>query len=70
MSLFFALSFALLFIGLACGTGMYVAASVATAMVLFGLEFIPQIGTTTVVLTFKRIKVLTDVMDLSVLRVT
>lgn len=25
-------------IGLACGTGMYIAATIATAMVLFGLE--------------------------------
>ena len=43
-------------IGLACGTGLYITASIATGMVLFGLEIlnalIPQIGTTTVVLTF------------------
>src|SRR5574344_2514798 len=43
-------------IGLACGTGMYLPAVVTTAMVLLGLEvinaFIPQIGTTTVILTF------------------
>jgi putative Mg2+ transporter-C (MgtC) family protein len=43
-------------IGLACGTGMYVIALIATGMVLLGLEvinaFIPQIGATTVVLTF------------------
>ena len=43
-------------IGLACGTGMYIAAAIATAMVLFGLEvmnsFIPTFGTTTVQLTF------------------
>jgi putative Mg2+ transporter-C (MgtC) family protein len=43
-------------IGLACGTGMYVAAIITTVMVLLGLEvlnaFIPQIGTTTVILTF------------------
>lgn len=43
-------------IGLACGTGMYVAAIIATIFVLLGLEvinaFIPQIGTTTVILTF------------------
>ncbi len=43
-------------IGLACGTGMYAAATITTAMVLLGLEilnaFIPQIGTTTVLLTF------------------
>ena len=36
-------------IGLACGTGMYVAAAVTTLMVLMGLEvlnaFIPQLGT-------------------------
>lgn len=39
-------------IGLTCGTGMYIAAGIATAMVLFGLEvmnsFIPIFGTTTV----------------------
>ena len=44
-------------IGLTCGTGMYIAAGIATAMVLFGLEvmnsFIPIFGTTTVQLTFK-----------------
>lgn len=43
-------------IGLTCGTGMYIVALIATIMVLFGLEIlnalIPQIGTTTVVLTF------------------
>jgi len=43
-------------IGLACGTGMYVAASIATVMVLLGLEvlnaLIPKIGTTAVMLTF------------------
>lgn len=43
-------------IGLACGTGMYTAASIATAFVLLGLEIlnalIPQIGTTSVLLTF------------------
>ena len=43
-------------IGLACGTGMYIAAAIATAIVLFGLEvmnsFIPTFGTTTVQLTF------------------
>ncbi|MGM9674510.1 MAG: MgtC/SapB family protein [Bacteroidaceae bacterium] len=43
-------------IGLACGTGMYMAALIATTMVLLGLEvlnaFIPQIGTTTVTLSF------------------
>lgn len=43
-------------IGLACGTGMFAAAFVATALVLLGLEvlnaLIPRIGTTTVVLTF------------------
>lgn len=43
-------------IGLVCGTGMYVAAAIATALVLVGLEvinsFIPTVGTTTVQLTF------------------
>lgn len=43
-------------IGLTCGTGMYLVALIATVMVLFGLEIlnalIPQIGTTTVILTF------------------
>lgn len=43
-------------IGLACGTGMYMAAAITTAMVLLGLEvlnaFIPQLGTTTINLTF------------------
>ena len=43
-------------IGLACGTGMYMAAAITTAMVLLGLEvlnyWIPQLGTTTVDLTF------------------
>lgn len=43
-------------IGLACGTGMYIVATIAVAMVLFGLEvmnsFIPTFGTTTVQLTF------------------
>lgn len=43
-------------IGLTCGTGMYIVALIATAMVLFGLEIlnalIPQVGTTTVILTF------------------
>ena len=43
-------------IGLACGTGMYVAAAITTAMVLMGLEvlnyWIPQLGTTTIDLTF------------------
>ena len=43
-------------IGLACGTGMYVAAAVTTAMVLLGLEvlnfIIPQLGNTTIVLSF------------------
>lgn len=43
-------------IGLACGTGMYVAAAVTTVMVLLGLEvlnaFIPQLGTTTIELSF------------------
>lgn len=43
-------------IGLACGTGMYIVATIAVAMVLFGLEvmnsFSPTFGTTTVQLTF------------------
>ena len=43
-------------IGLACGTGMYVAAALTTVMVLLGLEvlnlFIPQLGNTTVELSF------------------
>jgi len=43
-------------IGLACGTGMYVAAALTTAMVLLGLEvlnlLIPQLGNTTMELTF------------------
>ena len=47
-------------IGLACGTGMYLAAAIATALVLFGLEvlnsFIPTFGTTTVQLTFTSTK--------------
>ena len=47
-------------IGLACGTDMYLAAAIATALVLFGLEvlnsFIPTFGTTTVQLTFTSTK--------------
>ena len=43
-------------IGLACGTGMYAASTIATVMILLGLEvlnaLIPQVGTTTVSLTF------------------
>ena len=43
-------------IGLACGTGMYVAAALTTVMVLLGLEvlnyWIPPLGTTTVELNF------------------
>lgn len=43
-------------IGLACGTGMFAAAFIATSLVLLGLEvlnaLIPSIGTTTVVLSF------------------
>ena len=43
-------------IGLACGTGMFVAAVITTAMVLLGLEvlnyLIPQLGTTTIELSF------------------
>ena len=47
-------------IGLACGTGMYLAAAIATTLVLFGMEvlnsFIPTFGTTTVQLTFTATK--------------
>ena len=43
-------------IGLACGTGMYMAALLTTAMVLMGLEvlnyLIPQLGTSTIELSF------------------
>ena len=43
-------------IGLACGTGMFWAASIGAVLVLIGLEIlnyiIPQIGTTTVILSF------------------
>lgn len=43
-------------IGLACGTGMYLAAVLTTAMVLLGLEvlnyWIPQLGTSTIELSF------------------
>ena len=43
-------------IGLACGTGLYAVAAIATALVLLGLEVInavlPQMGTTTLVLKF------------------
>lgn len=43
-------------IGLACGTGMYVAAAITTLMVLLGLEvlnlLIPQLGNTTIELSF------------------
>lgn len=43
-------------IGLACGTGMYVAAVLTTVMVLLGLEvlnlLIPQLGNTTIELSF------------------
>lgn len=43
-------------IGLACGTGMYVVASITTALMLLGLEvlntLIPQVGTTIAVVTF------------------
>ena len=43
-------------IGLACGTGMYIAAVITTLMVLLGLEvlnlFIPQLGNTTIELSF------------------
>lgn len=43
-------------IGLACGTGMFMAAAITTSMVLIGLEilnaFIPKTGTATVSLSF------------------
>lgn len=43
-------------IGLACGTGMYLAAVLTTAMVLLGLEvlnyWIPQLGLSTIELSF------------------
>lgn len=43
-------------IGLACGTGMYLAAVITTAMVLLGLEvlnyWIPQLGLSTIELSF------------------
>ena len=43
-------------IGMACGTGMYMAAILTTAMVLMGLEvlnyLIPQLGTSTIELSF------------------
>ena len=43
-------------IGLACGTGMYIAAVITTLMVLLGLEvlnlLIPQLGNTTMELSF------------------
>mgnify|MGYP002518236287 FL=1 len=43
-------------IGLACGTGMYVAAGVSTLMVLLGLEilnaFLPKMGTSTMTISF------------------
>ena len=43
-------------IGLACGSGMYAAASIATAIVIIGLEvliaFVPHIGKTVVELSF------------------
>lgn len=43
-------------IGLACGTGLYAVALVATLLMLTGLEvlnaFVPALGTTTVVLSF------------------
>lgn len=46
-------------IGLACGTGMYMAAALTTFMVLAGLEilhaFIPKMGTTSVMLSFSSI---------------
>ncbi len=43
-------------IGLACGTGMFVAAMITTLMVLLGLEvlnyLLPQLGNTTITLSF------------------
>lgn len=43
-------------IGLACGTGMFMAAAIVTAMMLLGLEvinaMIPQLGTTTIEISF------------------
>ena len=43
-------------IGLACGTGMLLVAGISTLLVLFGLEvlneYVPQIGTTSIALTF------------------
>lgn len=43
-------------IGLACGTGMYVAAGVSTLIVLLGLEilnaFLPKMGTSTMTISF------------------
>ncbi len=43
-------------IGLACGTGMFMAATIVTAMMLLGLEvinaMIPQLGTTTIEISF------------------
>ena len=56
-------------IGLACGTGMFLAATISTVFIILGLEvlhaFIPQIGTYTIVLTFsstskERIKEIVD----------
>ena len=56
-------------IGLACGTGMFMAATISTVFIILGLEvlhaFIPQIGTYTIVLTFsstskERIKEIVD----------
>ncbi len=47
-------------IGLACGTGMLLVAAISTALVLVGLEvlneYVPQIGTTTIALTFTSAK--------------
>lgn len=43
-------------IGLACGTGMFIAATISTIFIILGLEvlhaFIPQLGTRTIVLSF------------------
>lgn len=43
-------------IGLACGTGMFAVAGIATGLIIIGLEviiaFLPQIGTTTISISF------------------
>lgn len=47
-------------IGLACGTGMLLVAAISTVLVLVGLEvlneYVPQIGTTSIALTFTSAK--------------